>query len=427
MIDMISHILNEYNLYMKEIFGEQEFLISTFTMALFGLIGVIVRYVPSFLIYQIKKHLTVSVRIDSTQESYHNIMGNLFDKKLIYKSRFFNIRNGRWGYDMTQLQLGEGMQFFIINKIPVLVSVDSKEVRDDIVYSVHFTTFVGFGKKLINVLLNSAKIDRHELDKIKIIKIEKDRNEIIYQKRESLSNKVLTKSAKKVIEIIEKFIENESYYRNKGLSYKTGILLHGVPGTGKTSLIRTIASEFDMDIYLIKSVFDLEKALYFDSSNNKTRLIVIEELDSYSIDRESIEKNSNKLGDLVAETNLNELLQNLDGIIQADNVIIMGTTNYIEKIDKAIIRPGRFDHLIEFSYIDEDEFNDFLDFYYGRNLKNFDIKIKKTTPAELQKEFLSGLSFEEYIKKFVVNFDEIFCKIKLKEQTKYETVERDFR
>ena len=419
MIDFISNILQSYNLYMKEIFGNQQFLISTVTMIIVGILGVIIKYVPEFLFYQFRKFLTITIRIDSTHESYHNIMKNLFENDLIYKSKFFNIRNGRWGYEPAQLQLGEGVQFFWIKGIPILIYVKSQEIKDDMLFYVTFTTFIGFGKKLLNILLENAKIDRYEIDKTRIVKIDRNERVVIYQRKETLENKVLTKSAKQAVKIIKEFLNKKDFYFKKGLTYKTGILMYGLPGTGKTSLIRSIAGEFDLDIYLIKSIADLEKALYVESSENeKTRIIVIEEIDNYSVNRENQEeKDGNDMGKLLAEINLGELLQQLDGIIQADNVIIIGTTNHIERIDKALLRPGRFDHLIEFGYIDEDEFNDFLKFYFDKDLREQNIKIKKITPAELQKEFLQGSSFEEFIKKFVENYDELTIEIELSKET----------
>jgi chaperone BCS1 len=422
MIDFISHVLSEYNTYMNEIFGKQEFLISTITMVLVGIIGVILRYIPSLLWYQTKKHLTITVRIDSSHESYHNIMENLFKNNLIFKSRFFNIRNGRWGYEPPQLQLGEGVQFFSINGIPTLIMVSSREVKDDILYSISFTTFIGFGNKLLDILMKAAKLNRREKDKLRIVSVDGGEKEIIYQRKEDINKKVLTKPAKKVVEIIDRFVNEKDFYYEKGLTYKTGILLHGVPGSGKTSLIRALASKYDFDLYLIKSLKDLEKVMrsvihYYTEDSEKIKMIVIEEIDNYALkrdDNEEVEGQANEVkiksdvGELLSGLNLNDLLQNLDGIIQVDNVIIAATTNHIEKIDSALLRPGRFDHIIEFGYIDVDEFNDFLDFYYGKNLRNFDIEIKQTTPAELQRAFLDKLSFEQFVKKFVKNYDIIY-------------------
>jgi len=402
MVEYITTILTDYNAYMKEIFGNQDFLISTITMAVIGIIGVIIRYIPSALYYQFKKHLTIVINIDSSHESYYNVMQNIFNGGLIHKSKFINIKNGKWGYDAAELQLGEGVQFFIIKKIPVLVIVRSNLVRDTILYTVSFYTLTLFSKKLLNVIYNSATIDRHVKDKTRIIKFSSDMTDTIYQNKETLKNTVTIKPAEKVITHIKDFINNKDYYYKNGITYKTGIIMHGIPGSGKTSLIRAIAGEFNFNIFLIKSISNLEKVVISRNTDddNKISLIVLEEIDKLVGGEDS---NKGSLTNKINDVQLSTLLQDLDGIIRMDNVIIMATTNYIDKLDKALLRPGRFDCIVEFGYIDNEEFNKFLDFYYGKQLPNNNFRIKDTTPAEIQKEFLSGISYDEMIDKFVIS------------------------
>ena len=57
---------------------------------------------------------------------------------------------------------------------------------------------------------------------------------------------------------VKKFIENEDYYKTKGLPYKRGYLLYGPPGSGKTSKIKSLANQYSMDIYIINMDREME-------------------------------------------------------------------------------------------------------------------------------------------------------------------------
>ena len=68
----------------------------------------------------------------------------------------------------------------------------------------------------------------------------------------NLSNTIISNDVQiNLIDDIKNFIESEEYYNTKGLPYKRGYLLYGPPGSGKTSIIKSIANQFSMDIYII--------------------------------------------------------------------------------------------------------------------------------------------------------------------------------
>lgn len=133
--------------------------------------------------------------------------------------------------------------------------------------------------------------------------------------------------------------EQRDFYNTHGIPYKKNILLHGPPGNGKTSLIKSIASELNKNIYLIdlshKDITDNDLSLAITSANG---IIILEDIDCLTpTNRDDTSKNITFSG----------LLNALDGVVSADGVITFITTNYKEKLDDALIRAGRIDLIYE--------------------------------------------------------------------------------
>ncbi|RGB42339.1 P-loop containing nucleoside triphosphate hydrolase protein, partial [Rhizophagus diaphanus] len=145
---------------------------------------------------------------------------------------------------------------------------------------------------------------------------------------------------------LETFANDKSFYERIGVPYRRGILLYGKPGTGKTSLINAISSQLSRDIYYlnlkdIKNDNELNAAFSGVPGN---QIIVLEDVDTQS-------KVLHKLKiDAFAEFSLSTFLGCLDGHILAEGNIIIMTTNHVEHLDPACIRPGRMDVQLNLGY-----------------------------------------------------------------------------
>ncbi|MBR9690692.1 ATP-binding protein [Candidatus Woesearchaeota archaeon] len=157
------------------------------------------------------------------------------------------------------------------------------------------------------------------------------------------------KKAKKEIASLSFAIKNPKLYESWGTTPAKGILLHGPPGTGKTLMAKALANEAEAVFYNVK-VSDITNMWYgqsekymqevFDlAKNNHKTIIFFDELDSLARDRYSSHEASGRI--------LTVMQENLDGISNIDNVMVVGSTNLKDKIDPALLRPGRFDRLIE--------------------------------------------------------------------------------
>lgn len=170
---------------------------------------------------------------------------------------------------------------------------------------------------------------------------------------------------------ITNFRQTEPLYRECGVPYRKGMLLYGAPGCGKTSLVKSLAYEFQIDIYSInvndEYINDETIITVLNSlGSNGTKILLFEDIDSAFAEKEKVAIQNKSLLEKIPEKSLGPigtigpaeatavvrhkfltysgLLNALDGALSNQHgVITIMTTNYIDKLGTAFIRPGRID------------------------------------------------------------------------------------
>jgi len=145
-----------------------------------------------------------------------------------------------------------------------------------------------------------------------------------------------------MLEDIKQFQESESWYNERGIPYHRGYLLYGQPGNGKSSLVTALASSLQYDICVFNlSSNNMNDARLLDTMGNAPprSLILIEDIDCIFQQR--------KKADEKESITFSGLLNAIDGVIVSEGRILFMTTNHIDKLDPALIRPGRVDISIE--------------------------------------------------------------------------------
>ncbi|KAG6865648.1 hypothetical protein C0991_000567 [Blastosporella zonata] len=162
------------------------------------------------------------------------------------------------------------------------------------------------------------------------------------------------------------FLCSEEWYAERGIPFRRGYLLHGVPGSGKTSLIHSLAGELGLDIYVVSlsSKGMSDNTLTTLMGHVPTRcILLLEDLDAAftrSVSRDSTSTgaptSSTSTTATTTETNdgstlsLSGLLNSLDGVAAAEGRLLFATTNHIERLDPALSRPGRMDVWVNFTH-----------------------------------------------------------------------------
>ncbi|MFH1637009.1 MAG: AAA family ATPase [Candidatus Woesearchaeota archaeon] len=183
-------------------------------------------------------------------------------------------------------------------------------------------------------------------------------------------------------EVVELPLKNPMLFKEIGIEPPKGILLHGPPGCGKTLLVKAIANATDTTFIeivaselvqkyigegakLVKEVFQLAK-------EKAPSIVFIDEIDALAAERVDIGIS----GEREVQRTFMQLLAEIDGFEPLGDVKVIGATNRIDIIDSALLRPGRFERLIEVGMPDAEERKEILKIYMSR-MKTGKVKVSE--------------------------------------------------
>jgi|TARA_Y100000389_G_scaffold75672_1_gene72328 hypothetical protein len=314
-------------------------------------------------------------------------MPNECDMKIIYKGKQIYVK-----YFMVKDN----------NNIPYkLMSQHDCQQDEEIVYQLELTADT---KEILTEFADEA-MEWCKNEKKKIKMNTKETMNVYYYKKDYWT--LLSKSPKRPLstvylpeDILQTTIDKTSkffsdntrdIYLSFGIPYKSVQLIHGPPGTGKTSLIKSIASHLDCDLYILpisKDMLDtnlVDAFSYISDNEEKERIIVIEDIDT-------LFDGERKEGDDHNGITLQAFLNCLDGFTCVEGTMLFLTANRPEVLDFAMIRSCRIDNKIELDYADKHQTKSMFVTFLPEQKEKFkefykEISHKKFTTAMLQ-EFL---------------------------------------
>jgi len=377
----------------------------------------------------IKNHIKINHSELSGGGTFVSLVNKYYDKSVA------NGISGYYGYFFDDNVL------YLISTSPTFVAIISKGkiiTEDDIINKLDFIITTGIKNKDNR----SIKGEDEQKNQMCLYKYqEKQWNKYTLDKREFDTVYLPTKLLDDVRKEMNNFFTLNKLYLDCSIPYRKGILLYGPPGTGKTSLVKTLAYEYQLDIYTININDD---TINDDSINNilnsisskKNKILLFEDIDTAFADKEKIknetkaevikidnkDKNENKNIDRSAKfLTYSGLLNALDGVLTNHyGVITIMTTNYIEKLGDAFLRPGRIDRKFLLKECNKEQIikmtNNILDKYFKISGESVDKKMLEGKINDFADKLLNRQEFSNvtpsklqvYLLRYVQNIDDIF-------------------
>jgi len=196
-----------------------------------------------------------------------------------------------------------------------------------------------------------------------------------------------------VVSGIKDFWEKESIFRNFDLAFKRGVLLHGIPGTGKSCLIKLLMKDvIDRGGIVVNfdrvGPFKMGMRIFREIHPDKPVVVVMEDLDS-----------------ILANNNESSVLNILDGVTKIDKVVYLATTNNPETLDQRIVnRPSRFDKIYEIGNLNKESRELYFNFLFSKtdsvNINDYNIDkwiedTKNFTISHLHELFVAVVILED--------------------------------
>jgi chaperone BCS1 len=184
-----------------------------------------------------------------------------------------------------------------------------------------------------------------------------------------------------LLEDLRTFFNSESWYSERGIPWRRGLLFEGIPGTGKTSIVTALAGELGLDLYIC-NITDKgmnDERLVSSLLNVKPHsAVLLEDIDGLVNGRDLSSDNG---------VTFSGLLNALDGVASKPGIVTFMTTNHAENLDPALVRSGRVDLRQSFTHATAEQVERFYHrFYNGASRPTMDVASYKqsSTIADIQ-------------------------------------------
>lgn len=423
-MDTLIQLFTQFNAYAKT----NPLLATAVSIWGLGIVTWLFRNVPTNIYHFFKRQLTTTLTFNNTTvgtnlETFANFLEWFEKNRWSRFSRSLSL-NGTWyrdGHDSTVVGIGNGTHFFVYKGRPFWMHRHqlTEGSMHQVTYEITITA-LGRNRQVILDLIDEFKY-RPKPHSLAIFGLnEREWVRMSDINRRPLKTVIIDAVMKAEIVLqINKFLASQHWYEERGLPYKKTFIFHGIHGTGKTSLIKALASHYEYNIARINlsTMTDnlLEHAL---ATAPKKAFILIEDFDSAGASKTRFRRKTdvapaapskpgaptseapkladeatlalrNQLDLSMGMLSLSGMLNALDGVVSLDGRLVFMTTNVLAQIDPALLRKGRVDHIFELKALTHVEVCAYIDVMFpGHNRYFVDTVFEDILGCDLQSIYL---------------------------------------
>jgi mitochondrial chaperone BCS1 len=351
MFDFLKHVLG----------GQNQFASGGLLLMILGGIGVFLRALPEKFWWWFVAQTTMTVTVKDDDDAFVWVKEWFLEQNFLKRIRRVDLDTTLRGAELALIP-APGRHWFLRGRRPFWVwfyrSDDTKGRSQRRVESLTFRT-IGRDQSFLKQFVDEVVACHHRKRRVASYLYLYDEGwDYVEAYSPRLLESVLLKPGEKehLVQDLERFRASRPRYRRLGVPYHRGYLLYGPPGTGKTSLVSAVGAKFGMSIYVVNLTElndrTLKKAM---NSVPENSIILFEDIDCMKAGNRRLESAltqaqvtavdsaQNATSDRGGVT-LSGLLNVLDGFHAPENVIFVMTTNDVDALDAALLRPGRIDY-----------------------------------------------------------------------------------
>ncbi|KAL0089250.1 P-loop containing nucleoside triphosphate hydrolase protein [Phycomyces blakesleeanus] len=343
------------------------------------------RYFGGFLVDFLKKRVVVTASFDSRDESYSWVLNWLNEHPYSQRTTQFSVSTSITSSGSSSLGEDRDKRFPPVYFLPApgihllmynnrllwlnreLSQNSAAAVTKSSLERIHISTF-GRSRDVLQQLVLDAQqkfIDR-DLSRTVVFAADGYGNwrRTRSRPKRPLSTIVIPPCLKtQLVSDAKEFLVSEKWYSDRGIPYRRGYLLYGTPGSGKTSFVYSLAGELGLNIYVVslsnKGLTDDTLGELVSGTPNRC-ILLVEDVDAAFVHRNRAD------GSGTNSVTFSGLLNAIDGVAAQEGRILCMTTNHKEKLDPALIRPGRIDVRVHFENATQEQARElFTKFYPG--------------------------------------------------------------
>jgi chaperone BCS1 len=352
MFEFLKHVLS----------GQNQFASGGLLLMVLGSIGVFLRGLPDQLWSWFVQQTTMLITVKDDDDSFVWVKEWLLEQKFLKRIRRVDLDTTLRGAEMALIP-APGRHFFWRAKLPFWVwfyrSEDTKGRSQRRIESLTFRT-IGRNQAVLKRFVDEVVACHHRKARVASYLYVYDEGwNYVQAYSPRLLDSVILKPGEQehLMQNLERFRASRARYGRLGVPYHRGYLFYGPPGTGKTSLVSALGARFGMSIYVVNLTEFNDRSLKTAMNDvPENSLILFEDIDCMKAGNRRPDSNEwmeLQPSSIVPEkadpaagfaVTLSGLLNVLDGFHAPANVVYVMTTNKVEALDPALLRPGRIDY-----------------------------------------------------------------------------------